>query len=274
MAQQVLDDRVAERRQADRVGHDVGRLVGGRAPGPPPGGPVQRRHAGHPGPQVDRCGAVRGRAPRRVGVRARPGSAHRARRHRHHERPRAAPPRHPPLGEQLVVGRGRHRPAHAEVGRQRPGRRQPVPDPHRARPRRRPQRVGELNGERHAARPGPATSGGRSTSGLFKSTRNGPRRMPLTAHADEVTTATSPTAPLSPTARSTVRRGAGRARTDRAELYAVLDAGLVCHLGIVLGDAPVVLPTAYGRDRRHALPARIHRRRHPARGRGRAHRSA
>jgi nitroimidazol reductase NimA-like FMN-containing flavoprotein (pyridoxamine 5'-phosphate oxidase superfamily) len=27
----------------------------------------------------------------------------------------------------------------------------------------------------------------------------------------------------------------------------VLDAGLICHLGIVLGDAPVVLPTAYGR---------------------------
>ncbi|MGY1793306.1 pyridoxamine 5'-phosphate oxidase family protein [Geodermatophilus sp. SYSU D00525] len=53
--------------------------------------------------------------------------------------------------------------------------------------------------------------------------------------------------PLSPTARSTVRRGAKRARTDRAELHAVLDAGLVGHLGIVLGDAPVVLPTGYGR---------------------------
>ena len=52
---------------------------------------------------------------------------------------------------------------------------------------------------------------------------------------------------LSPTARSTVRRGARRARTDRAELYAVLDAALVCHLGIVLGDAPVVLPTVFGR---------------------------
>ena len=56
-----------------------------------------------------------------------------------------------------------------------------------------------------------------------------------------------PRTPLSPTARSTVRRGAGRARTDRAELYAVLDAGLVCHLGIVLDGAPVVLPTVYGR---------------------------
>ena len=54
-------------------------------------------------------------------------------------------------------------------------------------------------------------------------------------------------APLSPTARSTVRRGAKRARTDRADLYAVLDAGLVGHLGLVLDGAPVVLPTGYGR---------------------------
>jgi nitroimidazol reductase NimA-like FMN-containing flavoprotein (pyridoxamine 5'-phosphate oxidase superfamily) len=54
-------------------------------------------------------------------------------------------------------------------------------------------------------------------------------------------------APLSPTARSIVRRGAARARSDRAELYAVLDAGLVGHLGVVLGGAPVVLPTGYGR---------------------------
>jgi uncharacterized protein len=55
--------------------------------------------------------------------------------------------------------------------------------------------------------------------------------------------------PLSPTARSTIRRGARRARVDRADLHAVLDAGLVCHLGIVLDGAPVVLPTAYGRGR-------------------------
>ena len=54
--------------------------------------------------------------------------------------------------------------------------------------------------------------------------------------------------PLSPTPRSTVRRIAERGRTDRAELYAVLDAGLVGHLGVVLGGAPVVLPTGYGRD--------------------------
>lgn len=54
-------------------------------------------------------------------------------------------------------------------------------------------------------------------------------------------------ASLSPTPRSTVRRGARRARTERADLYAVLDAGLIGHLGVVLGGAPVVLPTAYGR---------------------------
>jgi len=58
--------------------------------------------------------------------------------------------------------------------------------------------------------------------------------------------------PLSPTARSTIRRNPVRARTDRAELHAVLDAGLVGHLGVRLGsgpdDAPVVLPTGYGRD--------------------------
>ncbi|MGH3782720.1 MAG: pyridoxamine 5'-phosphate oxidase family protein [Pseudonocardiaceae bacterium] len=53
---------------------------------------------------------------------------------------------------------------------------------------------------------------------------------------------------LSPTARSTPRRLRERARHDRAELYALLDSALVCHLGLVLDDAPVVLPTGYGRD--------------------------
>jgi nitroimidazol reductase NimA-like FMN-containing flavoprotein (pyridoxamine 5'-phosphate oxidase superfamily) len=54
--------------------------------------------------------------------------------------------------------------------------------------------------------------------------------------------------PLSPTGRSTVRRLAARARTERADLYAVLDAGLICHLGVVVDGAPRVLPTCYGRD--------------------------
>ncbi len=53
-------------------------------------------------------------------------------------------------------------------------------------------------------------------------------------------------ADLSPTERSTVRRGKERARTDRAELHAILDAGLVCHLGVPVDGAPRVLPMVYG----------------------------
>ncbi|HEV2370596.1 MAG TPA: pyridoxamine 5'-phosphate oxidase family protein [Streptosporangiaceae bacterium] len=53
--------------------------------------------------------------------------------------------------------------------------------------------------------------------------------------------------PLSATERTRVRRLADRARTERADLYAVLDAGRICHLGVVVDGGPVVLPTAYGR---------------------------
>jgi hypothetical protein len=55
-------------------------------------------------------------------------------------------------------------------------------------------------------------------------------------------------APLSATDRSSLRRHRERARTDRAELYAVLDEALICHLGVT-GDAgtPIVLPTCFGR---------------------------
>lgn len=55
------------------------------------------------------------------------------------------------------------------------------------------------------------------------------------------------TSQLSPTERSTIRRGANRARTDRGELHATLDSGLVCHLAVVVDGAPRVLPTGYGR---------------------------
>lgn len=54
--------------------------------------------------------------------------------------------------------------------------------------------------------------------------------------------------PLSVTDRTRVRRHGERARTDRRELYAVLDAGMICHLGVVVDGSPVVLPTAYGRQ--------------------------
>jgi nitroimidazol reductase NimA-like FMN-containing flavoprotein (pyridoxamine 5'-phosphate oxidase superfamily) len=52
---------------------------------------------------------------------------------------------------------------------------------------------------------------------------------------------------LSSTPRSTLTRLRERARTDRADLYAVLDAGLICHLAVVRDGAPVVLPTGYVR---------------------------
>jgi uncharacterized protein len=62
-------------------------------------------------------------------------------------------------------------------------------------------------------------------------------------HPEQVSTSTT----LSSTARSTVTRLRERARSDRADLHAVLDAGLVCHLGLLRDGAPVVLPTGYGR---------------------------
>ena len=57
------------------------------------------------------------------------------------------------------------------------------------------------------------------------------------------------TTPLSSTPRTTLRRHRERGQADRAALYEVLDAGLICHLGVVAADGtPVVLPTAYGRQ--------------------------
>jgi nitroimidazol reductase NimA-like FMN-containing flavoprotein (pyridoxamine 5'-phosphate oxidase superfamily) len=58
----------------------------------------------------------------------------------------------------------------------------------------------------------------------------------------------SETTPLSSTSRTTLRRHRERAQADRAALYEVLDAGLICHFGVVADGDPVVLPTAYGRD--------------------------
>lgn len=54
--------------------------------------------------------------------------------------------------------------------------------------------------------------------------------------------------PLSATARTQVHRHRERGRAERADLYAVLDAGMICHLGVVIDGSPMVLPTAYGRE--------------------------
>jgi hypothetical protein len=56
------------------------------------------------------------------------------------------------------------------------------------------------------------------------------------------------TTPLSGTPSTTLRRHRERGQTDRTALYEVLDTGLICHFGVVADGAPVVLPTAYGRD--------------------------
>src|SRR3984957_16068118 len=52
---------------------------------------------------------------------------------------------------------------------------------------------------------------------------------------------------LSSTERTTLHRLRERGATDRSDLHAVLDAGLICHLGVVIDGSPVVLPTGYGR---------------------------
>jgi nitroimidazol reductase NimA-like FMN-containing flavoprotein (pyridoxamine 5'-phosphate oxidase superfamily) len=53
---------------------------------------------------------------------------------------------------------------------------------------------------------------------------------------------------LSPTPRTTIRRGQKRAVSDRDALHALLADGLVAHLGVVVGDHPLVLPSAYAVD--------------------------
>jgi nitroimidazol reductase NimA-like FMN-containing flavoprotein (pyridoxamine 5'-phosphate oxidase superfamily) len=52
---------------------------------------------------------------------------------------------------------------------------------------------------------------------------------------------------LSATERTRLRRHAERGKTEHADLLAVLDAGMICHLGVVVNGAPLVLPTTYGR---------------------------
>ena len=52
---------------------------------------------------------------------------------------------------------------------------------------------------------------------------------------------------LSSTPRTALGRHRERGRTERDDLYAVLDAGLICHLGVVVDGTPRVLPTGYGR---------------------------
>ena len=49
------------------------------------------------------------------------------------------------------------------------------------------------------------------------------------------------------TERNTVRRLPQRATYEREQVYQILDAGFVCHVGFVVAGQPFVIPTAYGR---------------------------
>jgi uncharacterized protein len=50
-----------------------------------------------------------------------------------------------------------------------------------------------------------------------------------------------------PTGRTEVRRLEKRAVYEKAQVYAILDEGSVCHVGFVAGGQPYVIPTLYAR---------------------------
>ena len=76
------------------------------------------------------------------------------------------------------------------------------------------------------------------------------RRDALTASPSQAVPATTSPAggklPLSATERTRHRRYRHLGRTDRDCLDAVLEAGLVAHLGVITGGSPMVVPTMYG----------------------------
>ena len=51
-----------------------------------------------------------------------------------------------------------------------------------------------------------------------------------------------------PSRRTTVRRNAKRGAYDRAVVDAILDAGIVAHVGFVHDGQPFVIPMSYARD--------------------------
>ncbi|MFK7956384.1 MAG: pyridoxamine 5'-phosphate oxidase family protein [Lysobacterales bacterium] len=53
--------------------------------------------------------------------------------------------------------------------------------------------------------------------------------------------------PLQQTDRNTVRRVADRGSFDRQAAYDILDEAMVCHVGFIDADQPMVIPTAYAR---------------------------
>jgi nitroimidazol reductase NimA-like FMN-containing flavoprotein (pyridoxamine 5'-phosphate oxidase superfamily) len=56
-----------------------------------------------------------------------------------------------------------------------------------------------------------------------------------------------------PSDRSRVRRIPKRGAYDRVTIDAILDEGLICHAGFVVGGQPFVIPTLYARDHDRVL---------------------
>jgi nitroimidazol reductase NimA-like FMN-containing flavoprotein (pyridoxamine 5'-phosphate oxidase superfamily) len=57
-----------------------------------------------------------------------------------------------------------------------------------------------------------------------------------------------PLGPLHRSERTRLRRAPAQGSHERSDLEAVLDAGWICHLGVVMDGWPMVVPTTYGRD--------------------------
>ncbi len=53
--------------------------------------------------------------------------------------------------------------------------------------------------------------------------------------------------------RTTIKRVAERAAYDRETIYAILDDSFLCHVGVIVDDFPVVLPTLHARLGDHLL---------------------
>jgi uncharacterized protein len=53
---------------------------------------------------------------------------------------------------------------------------------------------------------------------------------------------------FTPTGRTTVHRLAKRGVYDKAEVYAILDEGFICHVGFAVDGQPYVIPTGYARS--------------------------
>ena len=52
---------------------------------------------------------------------------------------------------------------------------------------------------------------------------------------------------FTPTGRTTVHRLPGRGVYDKAQVYAILDEGFICHVGFAVDGQPYVIPTGYAR---------------------------